>query len=38
MCIGFDVLEVYNVLLFESDEDKMIMSKVLELMEKYCIG
>ena len=37
-CIGSDVLEVYNSLPFESDEDKMIMSKVLELMEKHCIG
>ena len=37
-CIGSDALEVYNSLPFESDEDKMIMSKVLELMEKHCIG
>ena len=37
-CIGSDVLEVYNSLPFESDKDKMIMSKVLELMEKHCIG
>ena len=31
-------LEVYNSLPFESDEDKMIMSKVLKLMEKQYIG
>ena len=37
-CIGSDALEVYNSLSFESDEDKIIMSKVLELMEKHCIG
>ena len=37
-CIGSDALEVYNSLPFESDEDKMIMSKVLELMENHCIG
>ncbi|XP_015759420.1 PREDICTED: uncharacterized protein LOC107338702 [Acropora digitifera] len=37
-CIGSDALEVYNSLPFENDEDKMIMSKVLELMEKHCIG
>ena len=37
-CIGSDALEVYKALPFESDEDKMIMSKVLELMEKHCIG
>lgn len=37
-CIESDALEVYNSLIFESDEDKMIMSKVLKLMEKHYIG
>lgn len=38
MCIGSDALEVYNSLPFEREDDKMVMSKVLELMEKHCIG
>ena len=37
-CIGSDALEVYNSLPFEREDDKMVMSKVLELMEKHCIG
>ena len=37
-CIGSDALEVYNGLPFESEEEKQVMSKVLELMERHCIG
>ena len=38
-CIGSDALEVYNTLPFESDNNKLVMiSKVLELIEKHCIG
>ena len=37
-CIGSNALEVYNSLLFEREDDKMVMSKVLEIMEKHCIG
>ena len=36
-CIGPDALEVYNGLPFEED-DKSKISKVIELMQKYCIG
>ena len=37
-CIGSGALEVYNSLPFEREDDKMVMSKVLQLMEKHCIG
>jgi len=37
-CIGSDALEVYNSLPFEREDDNMVMSKVLELMEKHGIG
>ncbi|KAL9976621.1 hypothetical protein ACROYT_G013943 [Oculina patagonica] len=37
-CIGSEALEVYNGLPFEREEDKQMMSKVLELMKKHCIG
>ena len=37
-CIGPEALEVYNGLPFENEEDKHIMSTVLELMERHCIG
>ena len=36
-CIGPDALKVYNGLPFEED-DKSKISKVKELMQKYCIG
>ena len=37
-CIGSEALEVYNGLPFEAKENKQVMSKVLELMERHCIG
>ena len=37
-CIGSEALEVYHGLPFENEEDKHIMSKVMELMERHCIG
>ena len=37
-CIGPDALEVYNGLPFESDDDKDDITKILELMEKYCLS
>ena len=37
-CIGPDALEVYNGLPFECDSDKQDLPKILDLMEKYCIG
>ena len=37
-CIGSDGLEVYNSLLFERKDNKMVTSKLLELMEKHSIG
>ena len=37
-CIGSEALEVYNGLPFENEEDKHIMSNVMELMERHCIG
>ena len=38
ICIGSKALEVYNDLPFEAEEDKQVMSKVLDLMERHCIG
>ena len=37
-CIGSEALEVYNGLPFEAEEDKQVMTKVLDLMERHCIG
>ena len=37
-CVGDDAIEIYNALPFEQEEDKQNMSKVLELMERHCIG
>ena len=37
-CIVSEALEVYNGLPFEGEEDKEVMSKVLDLMERHCIG
>ena len=37
-CIGSEALEVSNGLPFEAEEDKRVMSKVLELTERHCIG
>jgi len=37
-CIGHDVLDIYDGLPFESDEEKTDIEKVLELLENYCIG
>ena len=37
-CIGSEALEVYNGLPFEKEEDKHIMSTVMELMERHRIG
>lgn len=33
-CIGSDALEVYNSLPFEREDDKMVMSKVLEALHR----
>ena len=37
-CIGPDALEVYNGLPFENAADKNDIVKVLDLMEKHCLG
>ena len=37
-CIGPDALDIYNGLPFEEDSHKEDISRVLQLMEKYCIG
>lgn len=37
-CVGDDTIEISNGLPFEQDEDKQNMSKVLDLMERHCIG
>ena len=36
--IGPDALDIYNGLTFEEDSHKEDISRVLQLMEKYCIG
>ena len=37
-CIGANALEIYNGLLFESEAHRKNMAKIMELMEKHCIG
>jgi len=37
-CIGSEALGIYNRLPFENEEHKHKMSKVMELMERHCIG
>ena len=37
-CIGPDVLEIYDGLPFESEEERVDIDKVIELLERYFIG
>ena len=37
-CIGPDVLDIYDGLPFASEDEKTNIDKVLELLEKYCVG
>ena len=37
-CVGLEALEVYNSLPFKAEEDKQVMIKVPDLMERFCIG
>ena len=37
-CIGADALEIYNGLPFENEVDKKNITKVIQLLEKYCLG
>ena len=37
-CIGSDVLDIFDGLLFDTEADQQDINKVLEKLEVYCIG
>lgn len=38
MCFGFDILDIYDGLLFMIEEEKEDIDVVLKLLEDYCVG
>lgn len=38
ICIGYEVLEVYNGFLFRDENEKNDFIVILRLMEEYCVG
>lgn len=38
ICIGLDILEIYDGLFFGNEEEKMNIDKVIEFLDVYFIG